>query len=586
MTHLHLDLAVNFERKQLSGTATLTIDNKTGAPQLLLDTRDLAIESVTLLPDSTPAKWALGEAVPLLGQRLAVDITPETKQVAIRYATSPNAAALQWLAPAQTAGKKHPFLFTQSQAILARTWVPCQDGPGVRMTTSAKVSVPPGLLALMSASNPTKPSADGLYEFRMDQPIPSYLLALTVGDIAFKPVGARSGVYAESSVVEKAAWELDGTEKMIEAAEKLYGPYRWERYDIIVLPPSFPFGGMENPRLTFATPTILAGDRSLVSLVAHELAHSWSGNLVTNATWNDFWLNEGFTTYFENRIMEATEGRPYSEMLAQLSLQDLRATMAELGDTSAMTQLKLDLNGRDPDEGVSDIAYNKGALFLRHLEEKVGREVWDLFLRGWFDEHAFTSATTEQFVSYLQRKLIKGNQEFEKELDIHAWIYEPGLPKTIPDISSEEFKKVDQAVERWKAGVMEKWSGGVPRNNLSTSGWTTHHWLHFLKALPEKLTVPQMKALDDAFGFTKSGNSEILALWLQKAIASDYRAADGSLEKFLTGQGRRKFLKPLYAELAKTPEGMARAMAIYAKARPMYHSVSANTIDGILAGNK
>lgn len=584
--HLHLDLAVDFDRKQLFGTATLTIENKTEAPQLLLDTRDLLIESVTLLPDDAPTKWSLGETVPLLGRRLSVDITPATKQVAIRYATSPDAAALQWLEPPQTAGKKHPFLFTQSQAILARTWVPCQDGPGVRMTYSARIQVPPDLLALMSASNPTSRSSTGRYEFRMDQPIPSYLLALAVGDIAYRSVGPRSGVYAEPSVVEKAAWELEGTERMIEAAEKLYGPYRWARYDIIVLPPSFPFGGMENPRLTFATPTILAGDRSLVSLVAHELAHSWSGNLVTNATWNDFWLNEGFTTYFENRIMEATEGRAYSEMLAQLSLQDLHATVAELGDSSAMTRLKLDLEGRDPDEGVSDIAYNKGALFLRQLEDKVGREVWDIFLRNWFDEHAFTSATTEEFVSYLQRKLIKGNRDFEKELDIHAWIYDTGLPKSLPEIRSKEFAKVDAEVERWNAGVKENWSGGAVMKSLTTTGWTTHHWLHFLKALPTKLTVPQMKALDDAFGFTKSGNSEILALWLEKAIASDYRAADGALEQFLTSQGRRKFLKPLYAELAKTPDGMARAKRIYAKARPMYHSVSSNTIDAILNQHK
>ncbi len=586
VTHLHLDLAVSFERRQLSGSATLTIDNKTGAPQLLLDTRDLEIESVTLLPENTTTKWSLADPVPLVGQKLSVDIAPATKQVVIRYATKPSAAALQWLEPAQTAGKKHPFLFTQSQAILARTWVPCQDGPGVRMTYSARITVPPGLLALMSASNPTTPSADGVYVFRMEQPIPSYLLALAVGDIAFKPIGDRSGVYAEPSVVEKAAWELAGTEQMIEAAERLYGPYRWDRYDIIVLPPSFPFGGMENPRLTFATPTILAGDRSLVSLVAHELAHSWSGNLVTNATWNDFWLNEGFTTYFENRIMEEVEGRPYSEMLAALSLQDLRATVADLGATSDMTKLKLDLAGRDPDDGVSDIAYNKGALFLRHLEEKVDREVWDQFLRGWFDEHAFQSATTEEFITYLQRKLIKGNQAFEKELDLQAWIFEPGLPKSLPEIRSEEFAKVDEGVEQWKRGVKEEWSGGVLRKNLSASGWTTHHWLHFLKALPEKLTVAQMRVLDEAFGFTKSGNSEIQALWLQKAIASDYRAADAALEKFLTGQGRRKFLKPLYAELAKTPEGLARAKAIYAKARPMYHSVSTNTIDGIVGESK
>lgn len=578
VTHLHLDIAVDFDHQQLAGTATLTLNNRSNAGQVHLDTRDLEIANVVLLPESTKAVWRLGEPVPLLGRELTIDIGPSTRQVAITYATSPQAAALQWLSPAQTAGKKLPFLFTQSQAILARTWVPCQDGPGVRMTYSARITVPPGLLALMSASNPTERSKDGMYYFRMDQPIPSYLLALAVGDIVFQPVGKHSGVYAEPSVIERASWELADTEKMIEAAEALYGPYRWDRYDIIVLPPSFPFGGMENPRLTFATPTILAGDRSLVSLVAHELAHSWSGNLVTNATWNDFWLNEGFTTYFENRIMESVSGRPYSEMLAQLSLQDLRTTVAELGDTSAMTRLKLDMTGRDPDEGVSDIAYNKGALFLRHLETTVGREAWDQFLRGWFDEHAFTSATTEQFVSYLQRKLIRGDVEFEKRLDIHAWIYQPGIPSSVPVIASEEFTKVDGEVERWRDGVAPA--------KLVVKDWTTHHWLHFLKALPKDLSRDKMKALDDAFKFTKSGNSEIQGLWLEQSIRSNYRPADAALERFLTEQGRRKFLKPLYAELAKTPQGLARAKAIYAKARASYHSVSSNTIDSIVGWKK
>ncbi|MEK6651011.1 MAG: M1 family metallopeptidase [Bacteroidota bacterium] len=578
VTHLHLDVAVDFDRHQIAGTATLTLNNKTGARKVHLDTRDLEIASVTLVPESTVAVWKLGEPVPLLGRELTIEIGTSTKQVAIKYATSPSAAALQWLEPAQTAGKKKPFLFTQSQAILARTWVPCQDGPGVRMTYSARVTVPPDLLALMSASNPTELSKDGVYAFRMDQPIPSYLLALAVGDIAFRPIGKHSGVYAEPTVVDKAAWELADTERMIDAAEALYGPYRWDRYDIIVLPPSFPFGGMENPRLTFATPTILAGDRSLVSLVAHELAHSWSGNLVTNATWNDFWLNEGFTTYFENRIMESISGRPYSEMLAQLSLQDLRSTVAELGDTSAITRLKLDMAGRDPDEGVSDIAYNKGALFLRHLEESVGREAWDQFLRGWFDSNAFTSATTEEFVTYLQKRLIKGDVAFEQKLEIDAWIYKPGLPASLPVIASEEFAKVDAEVEKWKKGEKPE--------VLVVKGWTTHHWLHFLKALPQGLSVDQMVELDKAFRFTTSGNSEILTVWLQRAIQSSYRKADASLEKFLTSQGRRKFLKLLYAELVKSPEGLARAKAIYAKARPTYHSVSSSTIDGILGWEK
>ena len=377
MHHLELDLEIDFDRQRISGAATLHVQNLGRAAKLYLDTRDLTVTKITLDEAKSPTGFSFGEEKPYMGRPLIIDIEPETKLVHIEYSTSPQAAAVQWLAPEQTAGGSKPFLFTQSQAILARSWIPCQDSPGIRFTYSAKVKTDPALMAVMSATNPVSKHSDGLYEFEMSQPIPAYLLALAVGDLEFRSVGPRTGVYAEPSIIEKAAWEFGDTEKMMEAAEKLYGPYSWERYDIIVLPPSFPFGGMENPRLTFATPTILAGDRSLVSLVAHELAHSWSGNLVTNATWNDFWLNEGFTTYFEHRIMEALYGKEYADMLASLSFQDLRSEIADLGADSKDTHLHLNLQNRDPDDGMNAIAYDKGHFFLRTLEATFGRDKWD-----------------------------------------------------------------------------------------------------------------------------------------------------------------------------------------------------------------
>ncbi len=476
VTNLDLDVRVDFDKKQIAGKATLSINNKTGARRLLLDTRDLAIEKVTLGKDERAAKFSLGGEVKYMGRPLEIEIAPDTKEVNVYYATSPQAAAVQWLDPAQTAGKKRPFLFTQSQAILARSWVPCQDTPSVRQTYRARVQTPPDLLAVMSAKNGTKKDPDGIYNFEMPQPIPSYLLALAVGDIEFRSLGPRSGVYAEPSVVERAAYELADIEKMMAAAESLYGPYRWERYDVIVLPPSFPFGGMENPRLTFATPTILAGDRSLVSLIAHELAHSWSGNLVTNSTWDDFWLNEGFTVYFENRIMEAIAGREYSEMLSELGLQDLLSTIKELGPTSADTKLRLDLTGRDPDEGVSDIAYQKGYFFLRMLEENVGRARWDAFLKKYFETHAFQSMTTESFLQYLRKNLIMNDTALEKRLNIDAWVFGPGLPANAPKVQSKEFARVESQVKAYLAGK--------PARSLATTGWTSHHWQHFLRKLP------------------------------------------------------------------------------------------------------
>ena len=574
VSHLDLDAAVDFDKKQIQGKASLHITNKTAARKLYLDTNNLTIQRVTLDASEAQATFALGDEVKYLGRPLVVDILPETKQVNVYYNTNPNASALQWLEPSQTAGKQKPFLFTHSQAILARTWVPCQDTPGVRMTYHAKIKTRPDLMAVMSATNVTAKNAEGVYEFNMPQPVPAYLLALAVGDIDFRPIGPRSGVYSEPGTVDKAAWELADLEKMIAAAESLYGPYRWERYDVIVLPPSFPFGGMENPRLTFATPTMMAGDRSLVSLIAHELAHSWSGNLVTNATWNDFWLNEGFTVYFERRIMEALQGREYSEMLAQLGYQSLADTVAEKGAESADTRLRVELEGRDPDEATSDIAYEKGYYFLRLIEETVGRDRLDAFLRKYFDTFAFQSMTTSRFVSYLKENLTGGDKAIEDRVQIDSWVNGPGIPANCPKVKSSQFEAVEAQVKAWQEGT--------PAKGLKTDGWTSHHWVHFIRNLPQSLGKARMQELDGAFNFTNTGNSEILNVWLLAAIQNKYEAAYPALEKFLTGMGRRKFLKPLYTELAKSPEGTEMARNIYAKARPTYHPVSYTTIDEIL----
>jgi len=571
VTHLDLYLDVDFAARQLVGRASLTVDDRTGAGRLLLDTRGLDVRAVTL-DDGTPAEFSLGEEVEHLGRPLEIALPPGIGVVHVDYATSPDAAALLWLTPEQTAGGEHPFLFTQSQAILARTWVPCQDTPGVRMTYTATVRVPPELMAVMSAENPTTVSADGVYTFVMPQPVPSYLLALAVGDLEFRPLGERSGVYAEPALVEEAAWEFADTPRMIADAERLYGPYRWGRYDILVLPPSFPYGGMENPRLTFATPTILAGDRSLVALIAHELAHSWSGNLVTNATWDDFWLNEGFTTYFESRIMEAVYGDEVAEMLAALGLGDLRRTVARMGEDDPDTRLHLDLAGRDPDDGMTDIAYEKGRFFLRTLEETVGRERWDAFLGRWFSEHAFSSVTTAEFVDFLDAELLTADEA--AAVGVERWIYQPGLPDDLPEPDPARFAAVDAA--------RSAWLDGAPAPGLATDAWTTHEWLHFLRGLPEEIDAERLAELDDAFGLTGTGNSEVATVWYAIAVRRGYHRVDPALEEFLLSVGRRKFLAPLYGTLAATPEGKRWARRVYARARPGYHSVSTGTVDAIL----
>jgi leukotriene-A4 hydrolase len=574
VTHIHLNLNVDFNRHILEGFARINFKNITGTDSLFLDTRDLNIEKVTIGKEEKQGKFSLGEEVKFLGKPLSISIGKDDSEVTVYYKTSPDAAALMWLNPEQTAGKQFPFLFSQSQAILARTWVPCQDGPGVKFTYSADIQCPNNLMALMSAENDTLLHKDGKYHFNMPQPVSSYLMALAVGDIRFHPLGKNTGVYTEPVMLERCVYEFEDMQKMVDAASALYGEYAWGRYDVIVLPPSFPFGGMENPRLTFATPTIIAGDRSLVALVAHELAHSWSGNLVTNATWNDFWLNEGFTMYFENRIMEKLYGRDYAEMLDELGFNELQETVKELGDSSPDTHLFLNLVNRDPDDGMNDIAYIKGQFFLKTVESVVGREKMDAFLNAYFKENAFHSMTTEKFVKYFNDNLIKGDSTIASKIQLDKWIYGPGIPSNSFRVHSVRLEKAANEAKAFAAGKAPK--------ELNTKDWSTHEWLQFLRSLPQKLTQEQCASLDKKFHFTQSGNCEILCDWFQHTIESNYIPAEAELENFLMNVGRRKFILPLYKALVKTESGRAFAKQVYAHARPGYHSVAQQTIDELL----
>lgn len=570
--HLDLNLAIDFEQRVLKGFAQWTIENN-NAKQIVFDVRDLNIEKVTLGKEEQETTFKIGENKEYLGAPLTVDIQPTTQLVTIYYSTTPDgAAAVDWLDPEQTADKKHPFMFTQGQAILTRAWIPCQDSPGIRITYNANIKVDPALMAVMSASNPTQKNEEGIYQFEMKQAIPPYLLALAAGDIAFSGNGPRTGIYAEPSVLQAALREFETMETMVNSAERLYGTYKWDRFDVIILPPSFPFGGMENPRLTFATPTIIAGDGSLASLIAHELAHSWSGNLVTNATWNDFWLNEGFTVYFERRIMEEIYGRNYAKMLAKLGFQDLENTIADLGADSKDTHLFLDLDGRDPDDGMTDIAYEKGASFLTVLEKEVGRKKFDAFLNQYFTEHAFQTITTKEFIAYLTKNLLEPNQV---TVDINEWIYGPGIPKNVIAIKSTRFTKVEAEIVKFEKGAQSA-------KSLETSKWSTHEWLHFIRHLAPDLAQAKMTALDNTFGFANSGNSEIQAAWYELSIHNGYSPNIlPQITKFLVKVGRRKFLTPLYRAFVETNQ-IDTARKIYQDARPNYHSVSRQTIDSIL----
>lgn len=584
--HVSLDLTADFGAKTLTGTATLDVQGVPGATEVILDARNLDIRAITDA-SGAPLQFTLGANDPILGQPLTVRIPAlaagATQKLVIRYATRPDAAALQWLTPAQTAGGRQPYLFSQGQAILTRTWVPTQDSPGIRQTWDARIVAPSDLKVVMSAETLTTDGepADGgkAWRFQMTNPVPPYLIAIGVGDVAFEAIDHRTGVWTEPSRLHAAHDELVPTARMVDVAEQLYGPYRWGRYDLLVLPPSFPFGGMENPRLTFATPTIIAGDQSLVSLVAHELAHSWSGNLVTNATWADFWLNEGFTVYFENRIMEALYGEERALMLQSLGWGDLQATLADL--PPADTRLKIDLAGRDPDDGLTDIAYEKGAAFLRTIERIVGRERFDAWLKGYFERNAFRPMTTELFLEDIRTHLVT-TRALEDQLMMDAWIYQPGMPSNWQPPVSAAFAPVSDAA--WA------FHSGGPASAIPWASWSTQERQRFLAWRPPVgdgsgrwFSEAQLADLESTLNLKAEGNSEVVFAWLQIAVKHRYQPAVPTLEHFLTTQGRRKFVLPLFTSLwAEGDWGRPIATRLYAQARPGYHPVTTGSVDAVV----
>jgi leukotriene-A4 hydrolase len=566
VTHVHLNLEVDFEKEILKGSVVHTIKNEKGFTKVIFDSKNLNIQGVQV--DGADAVYEVGEYDELLGSPLNVTITAESNKVEIFYETTPETEALDWVDPSLTLGKIHPYVFTQGQSILTRTWVPLMDTPGLRVTYSADMKVPAELMAVMSADNPTEKNPEGKYHFEMTNPVPCYLMALAVGDLEFAPLDHRTGVYTEHAMLEACVNEFKDVPQMVNKAEGLYGPYLWGRYDIIVLPPSFPFGGMENPMLTFATPTIIAGDGSLVSLVAHELAHSWSGNLVTNATWNDFWLNEGFTVYFERRIMEEVYDKDFADMLAILGYQDLQGSLKSQKPADQI--LKLKLSGRHPDDGMTDIAYEKGCFFLKMIEEATGREKFDVFLKEYFEVYKFQTLTTEDFITYLNKALLDPN---DLDLNVQEWVYEPGVPANCPVVVSEAFNEVERQMNAFYL------NNDV--NEIKGIEWSYKEWYHLLSNLKDETSVSQMEALDAKFDFSNNGNSEIAFIWFEKSIRFGYKAIDQKLEDFLVRVGRRKFLTPLYKALKETDQ-LDRALEIYAKARPNYHSVSFHTMDALL----
>jgi leukotriene-A4 hydrolase len=571
--HLDWEAEVNFEHRHLTATARWLLEKKNGVTEVIFDTDGLEILEVTL-DGGIQTSWHLGEPQPYVGSALVIKISAENSVVNIRYRTGPGAKAMQWLEAEQTKGKRYPFLFTQGQAVLSRSLLPCQDSPGLRFSFDAKVQVPAGLMAVMSAQNPKTLQPSGRYRFSNIRPIPAYLFSLAVGDFHYKAYDQRSGVYAENEMLATAWQEFAELPAMIRAAEQLFGVYPWERYDVLVLPPSFPFGGMENPMVMFATPTIIAGDRSLTNLIAHELSHSWSGNLVTNATWNDFWINEGFTTYIERRILEAIHGSSYVEMISVLGKIDLEKNIASGQIPMELTRLKMSLEGKNPDDALNAVPYQKGYALLHHIEKAVGRERMDAFIKANFEAHAFQSMTTEGFLEFLESHLL--DAAAMDRLQIKAWVYDTGLPESFEAGSSKRFNVVEAELEALLSGK--------PVNQLNTAGWSSYEWLYFLRQLRNQTyEISLLEKLDQAFGFSESGNSELQVEWFLCCIPLAYPNAKAAMERFLSEIGRRKLVVPVYRALWQHLPSRPLALQWFIQYADNYHPITRNSVAAVLS---
>lgn len=571
--HVSLDLTADFDRKVFHGKATLDIVARNDAREIVLDSDGLVIRAVRA--GSREAAYTIGEVSAGKGAPLTIQLNG-ARQIEIEYESAPNASALQWLEPAQTASNKR-FLFSQGQAIHNRTWIPTQDSPGIRQTYDARIVVPADLKAVMSAEMLTpdgEPAGEGqrAFRFRMPQPIPPYLIAIGIGDLAFRAVGPRTGVYAEPSVVERGAYECADMERMMDVAEALYGPYRWGRYDVLILPPSFPYGGMENPRLTFLTPTFLAGDRSLVSLVAHELAHSWSGNLVTNAVWADGWLNEGFTSYIEGRIGEALFGAEHARMAEALAWTDIQAALTTVTPDGQRLHWVGDV---DANENSSAITYDKGATFLRTVERIVGRDRLDSYLRSYFDRYAFQPMTTQGFLVDIRAHIVLGDAALEERLMLDQWAYEPGIPSNAIAPVASGFDDIP--------GYIEHFVSGGPPAAAPWEHWNTMQRQRYLQSMPRELSTERLRELESAFALDTIGNMEVRFDWLMIAVRNGYQPSGPAVERFLGEQGRGKFVRPIYRALMDEGAwGQNLARNLYRNVRGRYHPIVQAGVDRIV----
>ncbi|HSJ87100.1 MAG TPA: M1 family aminopeptidase/hydrolase [Anaerolineales bacterium] len=565
--HIDFRIRVDFSTRILDIEATYQMRQPIQG-SLFLDTFKIEMNDAHVA--DRHLEWEFDASDDVLGKRLHLKNLDGEPGFTLKFRTSPEARALQWMNASQTAGGKHPFLFSQCQTSNARSIFPCQDTPSVRFTYSAKVEAPEELTVVLAAERAEGLGGRGLFQFNMPQPIPSYLFAIAVANLDFRELGSRTGIYAEPEIVDAAAWEFGEIERTIVEAEKLLGPYLWGRYDMLVLPPSFPFGGMENPRLTFLTPTAMIGTRGQASLVTHELAHAWTGNLVTNATWQDFWLNEGWTTYAETRITEILEGKDVTDLNAVYDEKRTLEIIQRVGADSPLTCLKLPAEKEETDSTVSVLAYTKGCFFLKECEYAVGRERFDAFIHKYMKSFQFQSLMTEQFLDFLKAEL---PDVFEK-VDVAAWVYKPGMPESWHKPQSHLYDEVKNALRDFEQGTLPA--------KEQVQDWHRYQILLFLQGLPKKISVEDCKAIEDIFELRKRNDDYFYSYFYAACLASGYHEVLPQIENFVERIGRMLYIMPVMRAMIGTEWSRDRARPLLERVREKHHPVTVTAIERLL----
>ncbi|RLV94466.1 Leukotriene A-4 hydrolase [Spathaspora sp. JA1] len=583
--HTNLTLEVDFEKKVLTGTVEYDLINKNKSDSVILDTASLDILEVKVNSKATP--FELAPAVPIYGSALSIAIPPTTDNVKIEidFRTTSKCTAIQFIA-----GDTGPYVFSQCQAIHARSLFPCFDTPGSKSPYTFTAKSPSA--CTMSGRPRASNNEPGVYHFDQPIPIPSYLVSITSGNLLKAPIGPRSDVYCEEPNLKACQWEFEkDMENYLQIAESLIFDYEWERFDSLVLPSSFPYGGMEIPNMTQLTPTLICGDRTQTKVMAHELAHSWSGNLVTNCSWEHFWMNEGWTVYIERRILGAIAAKEknsveYGEQVRHFNMILGWNGLVESvnGMPPRFTKLVWDLQGQDPDDAFSKIPYEKGFFFLFHLETKLGGlKDFDPFIKHYFKKFRYQSLNSGQFVATLYEFYEPlGKKDVLDSIDWDTWLFKEGVPE-YPKFDTTLADQVYSLVDKWVQYV-EK--GGVfPFSEADVANFEGEQEMLFLETLIEKFKTLSSEQLTSELirrfpcvypKYSASGNGEFISLWNELLITfGKYNSNDEVVQKFaswLGSVGRMKYVRPGY-KLLISGVSLEFARETFAKYEQNYHPI-------------